>query len=116
VALATEVARAVEVLAVSPDVPWAKLPEEQRQAILLGMRSPEGSSRKRKGRRKAYEGIVRRFEQRLVSLADVRVERADEEDPDASEGGIADDELGRFLVTRTCDACKGKRLRPEAWR
>jgi excinuclease ABC subunit A len=114
VALATEVARAVEVLAVSPDVPWAKLPEEQRRAILLGMRSPEGSSRKREGRRRAYEGIVTRFEQRLESLADVRVERTDDEDPDAGEGGIADDELGRFLVTRTCDACKGKRLRPEA--
>jgi excinuclease ABC subunit A len=27
---------------------------------------------------------------------------------------VPDEELGRFLVTRTCDACKGRRLRPEA--
>jgi excinuclease ABC subunit A len=107
VALATEVARAVETLGVSPDVAWSKLPEEQRKAILLGVPG--------KGRKKGYEGVVPRFEQRLASLADVRAEDPEEgEDPDASEGGIADDELGRFLVTRTCDACKGKRLRPEA--
>jgi excinuclease ABC subunit A len=118
VALATEAARAVEKLGVSPDVPWAKLPEEQRRAILSGTgsaRAAEGTGRKREGgRRKAYEGIVPRLEQRLASLSDVRAEQTDDEDPDASEGGIADDELGRFLVTRTCDACKGERLRPEA--
>ncbi len=27
---------------------------------------------------------------------------------------MADDELGRFCVTRQCSACKGRRLRPEA--
>jgi excinuclease ABC subunit A len=106
VALATEVARAVEILGVSPDIGWAKLPEEQRKAILYGVSGA-------KGRRK-YEGLVPRLEQRLASLADVRSDARDDDDPDAGEGGIADDELGRFLVTRTCDACKGKRLRPEA--
>ena len=56
-----------------------------------------------------------RLEQRARGARRRRVvEDPDAEDPDASEGGIADDELGRFLVTRTCDACKGKRLRPEA--
>ncbi len=114
VALATETARAVEALGVSPDVAWSKLPEEQRKAILFG-RAAEGHGRKRDGRKaKSYEGLVPRLEQRLASLADARSEEPDEDDPDASEGGIADDELGRFLVTRTCDACKGKRLRPEA--
>ena len=106
VALATEVARAIDVLGVNPDVAWSKLPEEQRKAMLYGASGG-------KGRRK-YEGVVPRLEERLVSLADVRADSRDDEDPDASEGGIADDELGRFLVTRTCDACKGKRLRPEA--
>jgi excinuclease ABC subunit A len=152
VALASEVSTAVAVLGVSPDAPWAKLPEAQRQAILFGGdarvdaaasrsvdatasrsvdatasrsvdatasrsergRSREGGRKRESARRSAYVGIVPRLENRLVSLADVRVEAADEEDPDAGEGGIADDELGRFLVTRTCDACKGKRLRPEA--
>jgi excinuclease ABC subunit A len=130
VALATELARAVEVLGVSPDVAWAKLPEEHRKAILHGAssvrrpegsggkreetRRPEGSGGKREGGRRKYEGVVPRLEERLASLADVRSDARDDDDPDASEGGIADDELGRFLVTRTCDACKGKRLRPEA--
>ncbi len=107
VALATEVARAVEALGVSPDVAWSKLPDEQRKAILMGAPG--------KGRKKGYEGLVPRLEQRLASLADSRAEDPEDgEDPDASEGGIADEELGRFLVTRTCDACRGKRLRPEA--
>jgi excinuclease ABC subunit A len=120
VALASEVARAVHMLGVSPDVAWNKLPQEQRTAILMGMtpaRPSEGGGRRREsGKRKAYEGVVPRLEQRLAALADVRAEQRDEDDddPDAGEGGIADDELGRFQVTRTCDACKGKRLRPEA--
>jgi excinuclease ABC subunit A len=114
VALATETARAVEALGVSPDVAWSKLPEEQRKAILFG--GPvDGHGRKRTGRKsKTYQGLVTRLEQRLASLADARVDEPEDDDPDASEGGIADEELGRFLVTRTCDTCKGKRLRPEA--
>jgi excinuclease ABC subunit A len=106
VALATEAARAVEVLGVSPDVAWSKLPDEHKKGILFGVAG--------KSRKKGYAGIVPRLEERFASLEDTRAEDPDSEDPDASEGGIADDELGRFLVTRTCDACKGKRLRPEA--
>jgi excinuclease ABC subunit A len=105
VALATELARAVEVLGVNPDVAWNKLPEEQRKTILMG--GPI------KGKRKGYEGVVPRLEERLAALADVQRVEEEVEDDDG-EGGIADDELGRFLVTRTCSACKGKRLRPEA--
>jgi excinuclease ABC subunit A len=124
VALASELARAVETLGVAPDVPWGKLPEEQRKALLFGTGAAaaaatggpaEGRTRKREGaRRKGYEGIVPRLAQRLASLGDARPDAGEEEDPDAGEGAVADDEIGRFLVTRTCDACKGKRLRPEA--
>ena len=116
VALAAELAHAVEALGVSPDVAWAKLPEEQRKTILFGAGGGvEGRARKKEGRKqKGYEGIVPRLEKRLAALADVRADQPEDDDPDAGEGGIADDELGRFLVTRTCDACKGKRLRPEA--
>jgi excinuclease ABC subunit A len=97
----------VELLGVSPDTPWGKLPEEQRRAILQG--API------KGKRKGYEGVVPRFEQRIAALADVqRGDDLDDDDPDSGEGEIRDEELGRFLVTRTCDSCKGKRLRPEA--
>jgi excinuclease ABC subunit A len=79
-----------------------------RQAILFGASESRGG--KGRGKRKAYRGIVPRLEDRLASVG----ESADEEELDADEGGIADDELGRFLVTRVCNACKGRRLRPEA--
>ena len=118
VAIASEVARAVEALGVNADVPWAKLPEEQRKAILFGSTSAssgEPGTRRREGaKRKRYVGLVPRLEQRLDALADARSDSNEDEDPDGAEGMIADDELGRFLVTRSCDACKGKRLRPEA--
>ena len=116
VALATELAHAVDTLGVNPDVAWSKLPDEQKKTILFGAGGgAEGRARKKEGRKpKGYEGIVPRLEKRLASLADARVDQPEDDDPDAGEGGIADDELGRFLVTRTCDACKGKRLRPEA--
>jgi excinuclease ABC subunit A len=124
VALATEVARAVESLAVSPDVAWSKLPEDKRNAVLFGQSGRSAAAKKAAdggGKRKGYEGVVARLERRLASLDDARPEARsdrsstiDDDDPDAGEGGIADDELGRFLVTRKCDACKGKRLRPEA--
>jgi excinuclease ABC subunit A len=113
VALATEVARAVETLGVSPDVAWAKLPQDKKDAILFGASGTRGGAG-RGAKRKGYEGVVARLERRLEGLDDARSEEHDDGDPDAGEGGIADDELGRFLVTRTCDACHGKRLRPEA--
>jgi excinuclease ABC subunit A len=116
VALATELSRAVEALGVSPDVPWSKLPDEEKRAILFGTQSgPSGDKDKKAKRgtkRKPYEGIVTRLEQRLAAGP----EREDEADgdPDTDEGAIGDDEIGRFLISRTCDACKGRRLRPEA--
>ena len=116
VALATEVARAVDVLGVSPDVAWSKLPDDARKTILFGAQAAAAERRKREGGKKRlrYDGVVPRLERRLATVTDVRSDEAEGEDPDAREGGIADDELGRFLVTRTCDACRGKRLRPEA--
>ncbi len=116
VAIASEVAHAVEALGVNADVPWGKLPEEQRKAILHGTTggSVEGGARRRDSKRKRYEGLVPRLEQRLATMSDTRSDASEGEDPDGAEGMIADDELGRFLVTRTCDSCKGKRLRPEA--
>ena len=111
VALATELNAAVEALGVDPDLPWEKQPEAMKQALLYGTGEGGAAKGKGKGKKKAYEGIVPRLERRLE---DTNPAAADEDDPDDDEGGIADDELGRFLVTRTCSACKGRRLRPEA--
>jgi excinuclease ABC subunit A len=104
VALATEVARAVEALGVNPDVPWRDLGEDVRRALLYG----KGGGRGKKG--KGYEGIVTRLEARLAGAAP----EMEGDELDDSEGAVGDDELGRFLVTRVCDACHGRRLRPEA--
>ena len=109
VALATELQRAVEALGVSPDVAYAKLTDEERHAIVFG----EAKGKRGKG---GYVGLVSRLEARLAGDAqpgDALAVDVDD-DPDESEGGIADDELGRFCVSRTCSACKGRRLRPEA--
>jgi excinuclease ABC subunit A len=119
VALATELSRAVEALGVDPDVSWKKLPDAERQAILYGTSTDPGATtavpRARKSPRaktKAYVGIVPRLAARLAS--DPAHEPVDLDDPDESEGGIGDDELGRFTTTRVCDVCSGRRLRPEA--
>ncbi len=104
VALAAELSRAVEAMGVDPDIAWKELPEEHKNALLFGAPG--------KGKRKsAYVGIVPRLEARLSSDGPGE---SDDDDPDASEGAVADDDLGRFCVTRKCNACKGRRLRPEA--
>ena len=126
VALATELSRAVEALGVDPDTTWAKLPEPTRKALLFGdggsapdtkaeEKPAKGRSGKSKGKKsKTYVGIVPRLEARLSDQDGTDSSRSDADDPDEDEGAIADDELGRFLVTRTCSTCKGRRLRPEA--
>ena len=52
VALATEIARAVEALGVDPDIAWAKLPEEQRKAILFGDARRRGQGPRQEARRR----------------------------------------------------------------
>ena len=107
-ALASEVARAVEVLGVSPDAAWSALADDARQAILHGAAAPA------RGRKRiAYDGVVTRLTRRLDAFDDPRA-GDDPSDAEIDEGAIADDDVGRFAVTRTCDACHGKRLRAEA--
>lgn len=139
VALAAEANRAVEILGVNPDVAWSKLPDAAKKAILFGGRGegdakdpkestdapaekPTTAKRSSKPPKRAaskkYVGIVPRLEARLAeqdsNAPGVASARDDSDDPDEDEGAIADDDLGRFLVTRTCSSCKGRRLRPEA--
>ncbi|WP_437493073.1 excinuclease ABC subunit UvrA [Sorangium sp. So ce1014] len=108
--LATETERAVSTLGCDPDVPWAKLPAGVRQAILDGSDAQGAGGRGKK--KAAYEGIIPRLE-RLLSSGEPAL--ADEEEADLDEDSAAlSDELGRFVITRVCDACDGRRLRPEA--
>jgi len=125
VALATEVSRAVESLGADPDAAWTKLPEAVKKAILFAGSGASGEDAanakekpargKRTAAKKKYVGIVPRLEARLEATDSARPAPADDnDDPDEDEGAIGEDELGRFLVTRTCSSCKGRRLRPEA--
>ena len=106
IALAAEVARVVELLGTDPDVPWIDLPESIRTAILYGSANPT-SRRRRAGL--GYEGIVVRLE-RILETGEV----SEGEDHDSDDGAIGPEDLHRFIVTRTCEACGGLRLRPEA--
>jgi excinuclease ABC subunit A len=122
VALATELSRAVKELRVDPDTTWNKLSAAMKQSLLFG-REPatrDGQEKetapRAKGKRKAkngYVGIVRRLEARLSAADDASVEE-DVDGLDDDEGAIGDDDIGRFLVTRRCSSCGGRRLRPEA--
>ncbi len=105
VATATEVARAVEALGVDPDVPFRDLPEEMRRALLFGTAE---APLKRRGRQREYGGVVPKLRKMLETgeLPD------GEDEPD--DGAIGPEDLGRFAVTQTCEACDGVRLRPEA--
>jgi len=118
VALATELHRAVKALGVDPDQPWSKLPAATRRAILGTPPSADAqaatkttaSGKPRRRRAATYEGIIIRLERRLGADDDGGEGREFDED----EGAVEADELGRFVVTRTCEVCKGRRLRPEA--
>ncbi len=56
VALATELSRAVEALGVSPDVPWANLPDEDRKAILFGTHPGAAAGARRPRRSRSARG------------------------------------------------------------
>ena len=104
-ATATEVDRAVKTLGVNADIPFHELPEDQKQALLYG-----SSKKRRKG---SYEGILVRLEQMLEDTGD-ETSSEEGEEHDLDDGAIGPEDLGRFVVTQTCEACGGVRLRQEA--
>jgi excinuclease ABC subunit A len=106
VATATEVARVVSELGVDPDTPWQELPEDHRRAILYGAGGKSGARRKRSG---GYTGVMVRLDRMLETG-----EAEDSEDPTGDDGAIGPEDLGRFVVTQTCETCGGRRLRLEA--
>jgi excinuclease ABC subunit A len=103
VATAAEVSRAVKALGVDPDVPWRDLPEAHRLALLYGTSQP-----KRRSKGPGYEGIIPRLG-RLLETGQL-----DEGEYEVDDGAIGPEDLSRFMVTQTCEACGGRRLRPEA--
>ena len=107
IATATEVDRAVKSLGVNPDVAFQEIPEEQRQALLYGTSTQE---RKKKRGGSAYEGVIPRLE-RMLETGEAE---ATDDDEEMSDGSIGPEDLGRFVVTQTCETCGGSRLRSEA--
>ncbi|MFZ5889820.1 MAG: excinuclease ABC subunit UvrA [Myxococcota bacterium] len=105
VATATEVARVVDALGVDPDVAFQDLPEDAKNAILYGTAE---YPLKRRGRAREYEGVV----PRLTRMLETNELPEGEDEPE--DGAIGPEDLGRFVVTQTCEACDGVRLRPEA--
>ncbi len=101
IAMATEIDRVVKVLGVDPDVPFIELSKSNQTMILEGT-----GAKSRRG--KAYDGIIPRLEKILEEGA------GEGEDQETEEGAIGPEDLGRFIVTRTCEACDGHRLREEA--
>jgi excinuclease ABC subunit A len=106
-ATATEVDRAVKSLALDPDVPFQDIPAELRTALLYGT----GGTEKKKRRGAAtYEGVIPRLERMLETG---ETESSDDEE-EIADGSIGPEDLGRFVVTQTCETCGGSRLRSEA--
>ncbi len=103
VATASEVARVTKALNINPDLPWQDLPEEQQQAVL------HGASASKKRERTAYAGVLPRLE-RMLQTGDPE----ETDDGETLDGSIGPEDLGRFVVTQTCEACLGRRLRAEA--
>ena len=91
-------------LGIDRDTPWKDLPKEQQDIILYGGDDPVvkftyiNMFGEEKEYRKAYEGLVPNLERR-------RAETHSESSMEMLEG---------FMRTDRCNACKGRRLRPEA--
>ena len=99
----------------TPTCRGSELPEDDAAGDPLRRRArPAPTARKKAGA--AYDGIVRaaRTPHRRRRRGDRRRRRGRRRPTDLDDGAIGDDDLGRFVVTRTCDACGGRRLRPEA--
>ena len=70
------------------DMPWYKLPEETKQAILYG----------KKGHIQTFEGVIPNMERRYME----------------TDSEWMREELSKYQATSPCEACHGQRLKPEA--
>ncbi|TPE63315.1 excinuclease ABC subunit UvrA [Sandaracinobacter neustonicus] len=85
------------------DQPWAKLPEETREAILHGTKGKAiplvfEDGRKRYEVNKPFDGVLANLDKRFRD----------------TESAWMREELGRYQSAAPCEACGGARLKPEA--
>jgi excinuclease ABC subunit A len=83
--------------------PWSELPETIREAILYGsdgdaIRMSYDDGLRAYEVRKPFEGVIPNLERRYKE----------------TESDWAREEIGRFMGETPCEACGGKRLKPEA--
>ena len=103
--LTQHLTEAVRALKVDPDTPFDQLAPNLKQQLLYG--TAPTSKRKNK-----YVGIITRLEHLLNATDSDQDQDDNSEEP--NDGGIGADAVDSFAITTTCDACEGKRLRPEA--
>ena len=82
--------------------PWEKLTPEQQRVILHGSDEPipiysDTRKGKKQGYEKPYPGAIRLLERALETASDAYKQK-----------------LEQYIVNRTCEACKGQRLKPAA--
>ncbi len=85
------------------DQPWAKLPEDTRDAILHGTRGKAIPLRFEDGRKtyevtKTFEGVIANLDKRFRD----------------TESAWMREELSRYQASAPCEVCHGARLKPEA--
>ncbi|MCB5176974.1 excinuclease ABC subunit UvrA [Microvirga lenta] len=83
--------------------PWTELPQEMRDTILYGsgteaIRMSYDDGLRAYEVKKPFEGVIPNLERRYKE----------------TESDWARDEIGRFMGETPCEACGGKRLKPEA--
>jgi excinuclease ABC subunit A len=88
---------------VSTNTPWKDLPEKAQQAILFGSDGVAIAMKYDDGLRaytttRPFEGVIPNMERRWKE----------------TDSAWLREELGRFQSTTECEACHGKRLKPEA--
>ncbi|MEZ5735927.1 MAG: excinuclease ABC subunit UvrA [Novosphingobium sp.] len=85
------------------DTPWNELAETDRDVILYGTRGRPVPLTFKDGRkeytvRKPFEGVIGNLNRRMLQ----------------TESAWMREELGKFQTAQPCEACHGKRLKPEA--
>src|SRR4029078_12144725 len=87
----------------STDTPWAKLPQKAKDVVLYGTGDDEVTFQYNDGLRtyrttKSFEGVIPNLERRYRE----------------TDSTWMREEIERYHSAKPCEACHGKRLKPEA--